>query len=147
MKKKIFSLFFLLTLPFIASGQVKIGELWYVLSGTEAEVTFARDTYRYRHAEIIIPTSVNYDEVDYSVTSIAKSAFYDCDSLKNIVIPNSVTNIGNYAFSDCDGLLSVEIPNSVTSIGDRTFEGCTFISENFINHSSLSDEVHWAPRW
>jgi hypothetical protein len=146
MKKKIFSLFLLLTLPFIASGQVKIGELWYVLSGTEAEVTFARDTYGYRHSDIIIPTSVSYDEVDYSVTSIAKTAFYDCDSLKNIVIPNSVTNIGNYAFYDCDGLLSVEIPNSVTSIGDRTFEGCTFISENFINHSSLSDEVHWGAK-
>lgn len=146
MKKKIFSLFLLLTLPFIASGQVKIGELWYVLSGTEAEVTFARDTYRYRHTDIIIPTSVSYDEVDYSVTSIAKSAFYDCDSLKNIVIPNSVTNIGDYAFYDCDGLLSVEIPNSVTSIGDRTFEDCTFISESFINHSSLSDEVHWGAK-
>ena len=101
MKKKIFSLFLLLTLPFIASGQVKIGELWYVLSGTEAEVTFARDTYKYKYTDIIIPTSVTYDEVEYSVTSITEVAFYDCDSLKNIVIPNSVTNIGDYAFINC----------------------------------------------
>ena len=143
MKKKIYSLLLLLALPFIASAQVKIGELWYLLSGTEAEVTFARDTYKYRNTDIIIPASVTYDEVEYSVTSIAQSAFYDCDSLKNIVIPNSVTNIGDYAFYDCDGLLSVEISNSVTCIGDNAFEDCTFISENFVNHSILSDKDHW----
>ena len=66
MKKKIFSLFLLLTLPFIASGQVKIGELWYVLSGTEAEVTFARDTYRYRHADMYNTLYSMYNPLAYT---------------------------------------------------------------------------------
>ena len=36
-----------------------------------------------------------------SVTSIGKSAFYDCFGLTSITIPESVTSIGSTAFSDC----------------------------------------------
>ena len=52
-------------------------------------------------------------------------AFYNCNGLTNVSIPDSVTNIGNYAFYYCSGLTSVTIPNSVTSIGDWAFYGCS----------------------
>ena len=57
-------------------------------------------------------------------TTIGENAFYDCDSLTSVNIPNSVTSIGDYAFYDCDSLTSVNIPNSVTSIGDYAFCSC-----------------------
>ena len=65
----------------------------------------------------VIPT-------DGSVTSIAGSAFRDCENLTNIVIPDSVTSIGESAFYGCDGLRSVVIPDSVTSIGSAAFDDC-----------------------
>ena len=41
-----------------------------------------------------------------------------------MVFPEGLQEIGEYAFYGCNGLTSVVIPNSVTLMGDRTFEGC-----------------------
>ena len=76
---------------------------------------------------ITIPSSVTYSGSTYSVTSIDNSAFYDCNRLTSITIPNSVTSIGDYAFYGCKGLTSITIPNSVTSIGDYAFYSCSNI--------------------
>ena len=34
--------------------------------------------------------------------------------------------IGDWAFWDCNGLTSINIPNSVTSIGEWAFQGCIY---------------------
>ena len=72
--------------------------------------------------DIVIPSLVTKDGVDYSVTSIGNQAFEYCIKLTSVVIPNSVTSIGNGAFYQCS-LTSIIIPNSVTSIGDEAFTG------------------------
>ena len=74
--------------------------------------------------DVVIPSSVKYNGVTYSVTSIGEWAVLDCTSLTSIVIPNSVTSIGEKAFYKCSGLTRIEIPNSVTSIGDYAFAYC-----------------------
>ena len=58
------------------------------------------------------------------VKVIGNGAFWGCESLVNINIPNSVTTIGHSAFVSCDSLTSINIPNSVTTIGDLAFLGC-----------------------
>lgn len=50
----------------------------------------------------------------FSMTSLPK--------LQNIDIPNSVTRIGKYAFYQCNDLTIVEIPDSVKSIGAISFQ-------------------------
>lgn len=74
--------------------------------------------------DVVIPSSVTCSGTTYSVTSIGNSAFYFCDGLTSLTIPNSVTSIGGYAFQYCSGLTSVIIPNSVTEIGIYAFYGC-----------------------
>ena len=74
--------------------------------------------------DIVIPETIVYNDVTYSITSIGDWAFNGCDGLTSIAIPNSVTTIGDYAFNYCDGLESVTIPNSVTSIGNYAFRDC-----------------------
>ncbi len=61
---------------------------------------------------------------DGSVTSIGDYAFYGCDSLTSIIIPDGVISIGGVAFASCDSLTSIIIPDSVTSIGDWAFYYC-----------------------
>ena len=75
---------------------------------------------------------------DGSVTSIEEEAFYDCDGLTNITIPDSVTSIGEKAFHWCKGLTSITIPDSVIDIGWRAFYGCTGLTSITIPDSVIS---------
>ena len=59
-----------------------------------------------------------------NVTSIAYSAFFECD-LTSVTIPEGVTSIGSNAFRLCSNLTSVTIPSTVTSIGSQAFYGCS----------------------
>ena len=70
---------------------------------------------------IVIPSEYN----SKPVTSIDGYAFFNCNSIVSVTIPDSVTSIGYQAFCACRGLASVTIPDSVTSIGKSAFEGCT----------------------
>lgn len=70
---------------------------------------------------------------DYSIKpgtkSIADCAFYYCDHLTSIEIPNSVVSIGNHAFFSCNSLKSITIPKRVIKIGDCAFYTCFDLSE------------------
>lgn len=96
---------------------------------------------------LVIPSEINglpVEEIEYD-------AFYECDELKSVVIPNSVTYIGAYAFSMCTNLTSVTfsknlqiiedsafygsdltsitVPDSVYSLGDMVFADCADLSK------------------
>ena len=74
--------------------------------------------------DITIPSLIEYNNKQYSVTSIGDKAFFRCLGLTFITIPNSVKCIGKNAFWGCSNLTSITIPNSVTSIGEGAF-GCS----------------------
>ena len=69
------------------------------------------------------------------VMSIGNCAFYNCNSLASVTIPESVTSIGGNAFEDCSSLTSVTIPGSVTSINWNTFSGCTALKDIYYGGS------------
>lgn len=61
---------------------------------------------------------------DGTVTSIGDYAFYCCNDLTSITIPNSVNSLGSCAFKDCKNLTNIILPNSVTTIDISAFENC-----------------------
>ena len=65
----------------------------------------------------------SFDELQYftGLTSIPYRAFYNCEKLSSMKIPESVTSIGMGAFVGCD-LKSIYIPKNVASIGGYAFE-------------------------
>ena len=69
------------------------------------------------------------------VTEIGNYAFYNCDSLTSVMIPDSVTSIESYAFYKCASLTSVTMGNSVTSIGSDAFNGCNSLTSIRIPNS------------
>ena len=60
------------------------------------------------------------------------------------LLPPSITAIGDYAFYNCQELKNVTIPNLVTSIGKRAFGGCsnlntiTFLCDNKIDPANIN---------
>ncbi len=115
----------------------KIDGIYYNFSGTNAEVTYSRNSAGYS-GKVMIPESVTYNEKNYPVTRIGYAAFNNCHGLTSVTIPNSVMSIGDEAFFYCSGLTSVEIPNSVTSIGSHAFDGCSSLTSVAIPNSVTS---------
>ena len=145
MKTKLFTLLLAVaaSVGTLFAEKVKIGDLYYNLDATNqtAEVTSQNNSSPYWSTTIttaIIPASVTYNSVTYSVTSIGDYAFRGCTGLTSVTIPNSVTSIGNIAFVGCTSLTSVTIPNSVTSIGESAFYGCTGLTSVTIGNSVTS---------
>lgn len=70
-----------------------------------------------KHPEVMttitIPSSATIDGIDYSVTSVEYRAFYDCENVIGIEMPNTITAIYGYAFENCYNLKSLELPSSV----------------------------------
>lgn len=79
--------------------------------------------------ELTIPSTVTYEETEYTVTSIGNYAFSGCGSLTSVEIPSGLTSIGSWAFEDCTNLINITIPESVTTLGVYgTFYGCASLT-------------------
>lgn len=125
-----------------ASTFVVNGIKYSTTSSSTVEVSAKYPKYE---GNVVIPESVNYNEITYSVTSIGNYAFYNCNSLASVTIPNSVKSIGNNAFQGCVELSSVVIPNGVITIGDSSFEGCSNLTSVTIgnNVSTIGKYAFW----
>ena len=172
--KKIFTFFLVLvtSMGIVYASDTQVDGIWYDFDSSTktASVTYRGSKYNSYSNEysgsVIIPETVTYNDITYSVTSIGNyafencssltsvtipnsvtsigsSAFYDCSSLTSVTIPNNVTSIGSSAFYGCSSLASVTIPNSITSIGSTAFRGCIFTKDNFINNSMLDEKANY----
>ena len=133
--RRFFALLLLLSASMLSRAyEFKVDGIYYnITSGNSVEVTSSSYS-----GTVVIPSSVEYNEQNYTVTSIGDAAFKDCSGLTSVTIPESVTSIGNWAFSGCYGLMSVTIPESVTSIGHRAFEDCSNLTSITIPNSVIS---------
>ena len=95
--------------------------IYYRINDQGASVTAGDEEYS---GIIRIPEKITYNGSILDVTSISEKAFYYCQSLESIELPNSVTKISDNAFYECSGLKTVIIPENVSFIGNYAFEYC-----------------------
>ena len=135
--KKLFLSTLLLALPLLASAYDIAVEnadgvtiyYNYINNGTELEVTRKSSNSSDRYSGAVnIPEEVTYMARTRKVTSIGWGAFSSCSNL----------TYGGEAFYDCDGLSSVSIPNSVTEIRRDAFRSC-----NGLTSVHITDLAAW----
>jgi len=97
--------------------------------------------------DVIVPTKVRKNGVDYIVTSIDQATFMS-RYLTSVAIPDTVTSIGDRAFMD-NQLTTVKLPANLKSIGDSAFQNnqissivwpksLTYMSQNTFMYNQLS---------
>ena len=89
--KKALLLLGLMLLPLaVSASSTNIDGINYNLNSSNNTAEVAYGEYS---GNLMIPSLVTKGEVDYTVTSIASNAFYNCPKLISITIPKSVTTI------------------------------------------------------
>ena len=97
------------------------------LNDNEVEVTYwalsAPSGCSYT-GDIVVPSTVLYSGVTYSVVAIGRSAFVNCYDLTSVLLPSSIRTIGKHAFYGAP-ITSIDIPSSVVSLDECAFLSCT----------------------
>ncbi len=122
MKRKLLSLFLLLTPLLSFAYDFTSGGLFYKITSTISNTVEVMPGSSLGGA-VTIPNKVTYNAQDYIVTSIADSAFYT-SNITSLILPESIISIGDRAFYVCMSLSSVNFPEGLISIGDEAFSSC-----------------------
>ena len=115
--RKIFTLLVALMASVWMVNAVTIEGIAYFLDKDNLTAEVTTNSYS---GDIIIPEVVEYEGLEYHVTSIGDDAFRE-QEITSVIIPNSVISIGEEAFAYNYYLASITIGTGVTSIGIRAF--------------------------
>ena len=128
-------------IPFVDDSQ----EEWHPSPLSDFQFTALSDStcklikYTGNADAVVIPSQ---DATGRDVIEIEPLAFYDCSSVKKILIPNTVVCIRYQAFCDCKNLMSVDVPSSVYTISGGAFYLCPSLqSINISNHSIYYTDI------
>jgi len=127
-------------MPAAAFTTFQVDGIYYITTGSNNEVMVNGNSNSYNSysGDVVIPSTVTYENVTYKVTGIDSEAFYASSGLTSVTIPNSVTKIGTKSFMDCTMLPTITIPSSVTSIGDYAWRGCQSLTEIKVENGNPS---------
>lgn len=100
------------------------------------------------HGNLVIPSTVTYQNEVYSVIEIGSYTFMDQTLLTSVEIPGSVTTIGYDAFKNCTGLTgTLTIGENIVSICSGAFNNTNYSTLNYnaINCTGHSNFTNCAP--
>ena len=103
------------------------------------------NSYVFRNCNLL--SDINLEECT-SLTQISYQAFYDCDAITELTLPENLKRLSGYAFCEMDGLEKVNFNNKITNIEYDCFESCRKIktielpsSLNYVSDSAFNNCV------
>lgn len=122
--KKIIFVFVVLFCNFesVIGQTIEIDNVRYSFSGANAVVS----KYLGGEGICVIPDKITYNGLDYTVTTVGKSAFYD-SSVTEVKLPETITTIGVYAFRYCNKLTKINLPSTLTKVEGAAFANTALI--------------------
>ncbi len=63
--------------------------------------------------------------VNEGCSNISQNAFYECDNIVSVDLPDTIETIGDSAFYYCSSLKQITIPENVSELGFAVFYNCT----------------------
>ena len=77
--------------------------------------------------DVVVPGTVEYDGITYTVKGVGNRAFEGCDDLRKVTISEGIYKIEAYAFYYCGNLERVILPSTLENIDDSNpvFEACS----------------------
>lgn len=110
---------------------ITINGITYNLDNTNLTAEVAQPGAHFYLSNIVIPATLIYQEMTYSVTSIGDYAFNQCSGLKMVTIGSNIISISGTAFSGCSGLSCIVVEAGNTRYDSRN--DCDAIIETFEN--------------
>lgn len=110
------------------------GDFTYI--AMEDGKTCATDRYLGIETEVTVPETLG----GLTVTAIGEMTFKDC-KVRKVTLPETIESIDRMAFFKCEMLEEIEIPEGVTTIGFSCFGGCLELEKVTVPESlELVDE-------
>lgn len=109
----------------VVHASTLIDGLYYDLDKSNHTATVTYETtgsnnYALLPADVVIPESVTYEGITYSVTKIGNEAFANCKMLESISVPSTVVQIGkedsSLAFSGCTSLKRIRFEDGTQKL-------------------------------
>ncbi len=72
----------------------------------------------------------------YPVTTIGNSAFWGCNELEVITLPEGLKNIEASAFGNCSKLIKLNVPDSIEYIASSAFHNCNNLTYNTFDNGT-----------
>ncbi len=114
-----------------AVSEFSVGDFKYkVVEGTETVGVLGFSSTSDKAGEKVLPETVTYKDVTYTVVSVGYAAFANNANLTGFVMADTVTTVGSNIFYGCKNLTYVHLSESLANASASyqlvgTFNGCT----------------------
>lgn len=111
--------------------EAEVDHIFYILKENRAIVKKAEKGV----TDLMIPSSIQFEDRTYYVTSIQEKAFFQNHDIKTLFIEEGLMEIGPSAFQNCVHLESVQFPSTLLTLGKKAFCGCIQLKKAVLNDS------------
>lgn len=107
---------------------------YYILKENEAVLAI----YLGNNKKFDIPLTIKSDNKVYEITKVSNYAFYNCQSIEEIIVSQNIKEVGWAAFMNCTSLKKAIFLNDDTDLNQLLFDNCISLKEVILPKNIIS---------